>query len=58
MTKPTADMDKRELAQALSPIPASIAWYMANMTKDQLREQVEYQRGERTQEQLTYRYDH
>ena len=58
MDKPTAELTKRELAEALTDSPASVEWYLANMTKHQLLEQVEYQRGERTAEQLTYKYDH
>lgn len=65
MSKQTTDMTKRELAEALAvryeegdPRDDATAWYLANMTKHQLLEQVEYLRGERTQEQLTYRYDH
>lgn len=58
MDKPTGEMTKREMAQALTDSDAGVKWYMTNMTKDQLKEQVEYKRGERTQDQLTYTYDH
>lgn len=58
MSKPTGDMTKRELAEALTTSPEGVAWYLANMTKHQLVEQVEVRRGERTHAQLTYRYDH
>lgn len=65
MPKQTTDMTKRELAQALAvryeegdPRDDATAWYMANMSKAQLLEQVEYLRGERTQDELTHRYDH
>ena len=54
----TAELTKRELAEALATTPASVEWYLANMTKHQLLEQVEVRRGERTHEQLTYKYNH
>lgn len=58
MSKATGDMTKRELAEALTDSAESVKWYLANMTKDQLKEQVEHARGERASSELTYKYDH
>ncbi len=65
MSKPTGDMTKRELAQEMAGAhytgdnyQPAVDWYMSHMTKHQLLEQVEHLRGERTQSELTYRYDH
>lgn len=67
MSKQTSDMTKAELAEALAAegygpgtksYDLCVAWYQDRMTRDQLVEQVEYARGERTADQLTYRYDH
>jgi hypothetical protein len=35
----------------------SVGWYIQHMTKHELLTQVEYVRGERTQDQLVYKYD-
>lgn len=58
MDKATTEMTKRELAESLGGGESATEWYLAHMTKDQIKEQVEYLRGERTQDQLTYKYDH
>lgn len=65
MTKATRDMTKRELADWLANRHYGgtdhLDWarkaYMQD-SKDELAEQVEVDRGERTPEQLTYKYDH
>jgi len=61
----TREMTKRQLVEVLAnhhytgdSVSWATKWYATNMTKAQLLEQVEHVRGERTQDQLTYKYDH